>query len=431
MNICVYGVWHLGTVTAACLAEMGHAVVGFEENTAVMNALSQGIPPVAEPGIEALLKSGIEKGRLRFLTHPEESLREADVLWIAFDTPVDEDDRADVSSVVDAFGRILPWVKPGTLIVVSSQLPVGTTSRLEKIWADNRPGTDVLFAVIPENLRLGKAISAFLEPDRVVVGLRDEKGRDRVTELWKPLSPRIEWMSVESAEMTKHAINSFLATSVAFMNELASLCERSGADAVEVERGLKSESRIGPRAYLKPGGAISGGTLLRDLMFLSDIGRDVGVETPLLSGVLAANAAHKEWARRRLQRRWGHVAGKEVSLLGLTYKPGTNTLRRSAAVDFSLWLVGQGALVTAHDPAVRDLPPLLRDKIRLASTWKDLLTGADALVVTTEWPEFKAISAEEVFHRMKTPFVLDPGRFLSSTLGADRRLVYEGVGAIQ
>jgi UDPglucose 6-dehydrogenase len=238
-------------------------------------------------------------------------------------------------------------------------------------------------------------------------------------------------MSVESAEMTKHAINAFLATSVAFMNELSTICEKTGADAKEVERGLKSESRIGPRAYLAPGAALAGGTLARDLEFLADIGRRVGLATPLVDGVRAANQAHKFWAVCRLIDRLSDLNGKAVGVLGLTYKPGTDTLRRSGAVEMCLWLSGQGAEVRAHDPAIKRLPDDLMQKIRLEASPSDLLNGLDALVVATEWPEYRQIGADQVAAAMKRPLVVDPNRFLRATLGADPRVSYDAVGIPQ
>jgi UDPglucose 6-dehydrogenase len=210
------------------------------------------------------------------------------------------------------------------VVLVSSQLPVGSVRRLEQAWAPVAGGRRVTFACSPENLRLGKAIEVFTKPDRVIAGVRDEWTKSRIAALFAPITDRIEWMSVESAEMTKHAINAFLATSVTFINELATLCESVGADAKQVERGLKTEQRIGPGAYLSPGGAIGGGTLARDVMFLRGIGESAHRKTPLLDGLVASNATHREWARRRLITEIGSLDGATVAVWGLTYKPGTD-----------------------------------------------------------------------------------------------------------
>jgi UDPglucose 6-dehydrogenase len=428
VKVCVQGLWHLGTVTAACLAHAGHDVIGLDDDGNALRALSTGVPPLFEPGLEELVKAGLTAGRLRFTPDPATALREADVLWVAFDTPVDEQDQADASFVERRVKAVFEHLKPKALVLVSSQMPVGATAGLEEACHQMFPEKDVSFACSPENLRLGKAIEVFSAPDRVVVGVRSEAGRKRAAALFRPLTDRIEWMSVESAEMTKHAINAFLATSVAFMNELSTICERVGADAKEVERGLKTESRIGPRAYLAPGAAIAGGTLARDLGFLSGIGQRAGVPTPLVDGVRAANEAHKGWAGRRLLERLSDVNGKTVGVLGLTYKPGTDTLRRSGAVELCRWLSRQGAEVHAHDPAVKRLPDDLRDKISLAASPEDLLTRLDALVVATEWPEYQQITADQLVAGMKRPLVVDPNRFLHASLGNDPRVSYDAVG---
>ncbi|KAA0098125.1 UDP-glucose/GDP-mannose dehydrogenase family protein [Mycolicibacterium sp. P1-18] len=428
MKVCVQGMWHLGVVTAACLAHAGHDVTGLDDDGDVVRALTRGEPPVLEPGLVDLVTAGVAAGRLHFTTDPVAALRDAAVLWVAFDTPVDEDDRADTLFVEERVKAVLDYVEPGAMVLVSSQLPVGATAGLEEYLRRRAPDSDVTFAYSPENLRLGRAIDVFTSPDRIVVGIRSEAARRRASALLDPITDRIEWMSVEAAEMTKHAINAFLATSIAFMNELSTLCEKVGADAKDVERGLKTESRIGHRAYLAPGAAIAGGTLARDLGFLSDIGRRVDRPTPLVDGVRAANEAHKQWAGGRLLERLCDLEGKTVGVLGLTYKPGTNTLRRSSAVETCLWLAAQGVVVHAHDPAVHALPVGLRDEIRLADSASDVLKGLDALLVATEWPEYRQLDVEEVVDGMRQPIVVDPNGFLRDTLGADSRVAYDAVG---
>jgi UDPglucose 6-dehydrogenase len=274
MIVCVQGLWHLGSVTAACLAAAGHRVIGLDFDAPTIAKLREGQPPIAEPGLDALLRAHA----IDFTTDAARAA-DADVLWVAYDTPVDADDNADVAFVMDQVAKTLPHLRAGAVVIVSSQLPVGSVARLEAL------APNVRFASSPENLRLGKAIEVFTKPDRVIVGVRDEQTRKVVTELLAPITDRIEWMTVESAEMTKHAINAFLALSVTFANELASVCERVGADAKEVERGLKTESRIGPKAYLAPGGAFAGGTLARDVAFLTALGKQHALGLPLLSGV--------------------------------------------------------------------------------------------------------------------------------------------------
>ncbi|MCL4268486.1 MAG: nucleotide sugar dehydrogenase, partial [Anaerolineales bacterium] len=279
----------------------------------------------------------------------------------------------------------------------------------------------------PENLRLGKAISVFTQPDRVVIGVRNEESQRVFADLLAPFTDRIEWMSVESAEMTKHALNAFLATSVTFINEIAAICEQVGADAKEVERGLKSEARIGSKAYLGPGGAFAGGTLARDVAFLTQLGEQYDVPVQLFPAIKSSNDAHKNWARRRLMQLLGSLKGKTVAVWGLTYKPGTDTLRRSSAVELCKWLLEQGTTVRAHDPAVKNLPDELQ-KVQITTSALDAVQKADALIVATEWPEYRETDMSVVVSAMKAPYVLDVNRFLAKSVEALPAIKYVSVG---
>lgn len=424
MRIAVYGLWHLGCVTAACLAKAGFDVVGLDPDPVRIGDLNRARPPLHEPGLADLVAAGIASGALRFTIGPADALRNAEVLWVTFDTPVNEQDEADVLYVRERLQHISGELRPGTLVLISSQVPVGFTRRLAADWT----GKGLKFAYSPENLRLGKAIDVFCRPERVVLGSDTDAERPRLEALFGPFCQRIEWMSLESAEMTKHALNAFLGTSVTFINELARLCERVGADAKAVERGLKSEGRIGPKAYLSPGGAFAGGTLARDLRFLVGRGREVGVETPLLAGVLASNDAHKGWVRQRVEECLAGVAHPVAAVLGLTYKPGTSTLRRSAAVELCHWLHERGVRVRAHDPAVFAMPGELHPLVELVASPLEALDGAHVAVVATEWPCYRDLEATDVNARMRRPAVIDPNHFLAEQLGRDPRIRYVATG---
>jgi UDPglucose 6-dehydrogenase len=427
MKVCVLGLWHLGAVTAACLASKGHHVIGLDFDEQVITSLSEGQPPLYEPGLEDLIKSGIAEKMLEFSTDIAYSVRGADMIWVTYDTPVDEDDRADVDFVVERITRLFSDLETGQQILVSSQLPVGSVRRLEGLLAAARPNLAIPFACTPENLRLGKAISVFTQPDRVVIGVRNAESRKMFSELLAPFTDRIEWMSVESAEMTKHALNAFLATSVTFINEIATICEQVGADAKEVERGLKSEARIGQKAYLGPGGAFAGGTLARDVAFLTELGRAHDVPVRLFPAIKASNDAHKNWARRRLSQLLGELNGKTVAIWGLTYKPGTDTLRRSSAIELCKWLLEQGVRVQAHDPAVKNLPEEY-NQVKLCASPLDAVNKADALVMATEWPDYRSVDMSKVLSVMNTPYVLDVNRFLANSVNALSEIKYVAVG---
>lgn len=429
MKVAVLGLWHLGTVTAACMAAHGgHDVTGIDEDAALINRLSTSRKaPVAEPLLDETIAAQMEKGNLRFSTDFR-SCAEADVLWVAYDTPVDDSDNADYQFVIERIHRMLPFLKEEALVLISSQLPVGSTSTLAEYAEEKLAGKRLKFAYSPENLRLGRAIQVFSNPDRIVVGLKDESARPVVAELFGRISENILWMTAESAEMTKHALNAFLGLSIAFINEIGAICEGTGAEVSEVERGLKSEERIGPKAYLKAGGAFSGGTLARDIQFLNALAERHGIDVPLLNSVMPSNEAHKQWAARRLRRIVGDLSGQVIAVLGLTYKPGTDTLRRSASIELCQWLVQQGSTVHAHDPLVRELPATLAASVALQPSVRDTMAGASALVLATEWPEYRNITADEVKSLMARPVILDANGYLQASLGKVNGISYVTVG---
>jgi UDPglucose 6-dehydrogenase len=423
----VIGLWHLGSVTAACLAEAGHEVIAVDPDPAVVAALVAGRPPVSEPGLAELLARNA--ARLRFATEPRE-LASVTRAWVTFDTPVDDQDNADVDWVLARAQELLAPLPDGALVIVSSQLPVGSVAALRARCVAG-PGRGLRFACVPENLRLGAALESFRAPDRIVAGVRSEEDRRELSELLGPFSRDVQWMRVESAEMTKHALNGFLATSVAFIDEVAAVCESVGADAAEVARGLKSERRIGPRAYLSPGAAFAGGTLARDLGFLRALAERHELPAHVFAGVVAGNAAHGHWTRRKLLELFGgdgRLAGRSVAVWGLTYKPGTDTLRRSSAIELCRWLADSGVVVRVHDPAVRALPGDLPGAIELYGAPLEAAAGADALVVCTPWPDYREVPAQALLHALAQPLVVDPTGLLCSSLAAHPEMRHVWVG---
>jgi UDPglucose 6-dehydrogenase len=420
--------WHLGCVNAACLASLGHEVVGFDQNAQTIAELQKSRAPLFEPGLNELIAQQSKEGRLAFSSEPERAVAGAQVVWIAYDTPVDEDDVADVTGVVDTVHRLLAHAQDGAVVIVSSQLIAGCTRELERRCAESYADRRFEFAYSPENLRLGKAIEVFLDPDRVVMGVNSERARTVITEVMESLSTRILWMSVESAEMTKHAINAFLAMCVSFSNEIAIICEFVGADAKQVELGLKSEKRIGPSAYVAPGAAFAGGTLARDVQYLKLLSRDADQPGLLLNSIKESNDRHRNWVQRKLTERFGTLHGKRIAVLGLTYKPDTDTLRRSTSVELCTWLTQQGADVVAHDPRVRELPPELASRMELQPDLDQAMRNALAIVIATPWPEYKTLSAERVRKAVDQPVVIDLNRCASGTLDVER-VEYLSVGS--
>ena len=408
MNITVLGLWHLGSVTAACCAKH-FRVTGLDFDAATIAKLDSGKAPLFEPGLDDLVSAGLAAKNLSFTTDTKLACANADILWLCYDTPVNDDDESDVDFVLNNLRRALPHLPKGALVLISSQFPVGSCAKLEAEFPQFH------FACSPENLRLGKAIEVFSQADRFIVGIRNDAKRTLLEKLFAPFTSQVIFMRTESAEMVKHALNSFLAVSVTFINEIARLCEHVGADAKEVSAGLKSDIRIGSKAYLGPGGPFAGGTLARDVVTLMKLGAAKGELLALIPAIKQSNDGHRHWVFNRLRSRLGELRGKTVAVLGLTYKPGTDTLRRSSAVELCEALLKAGCAVRAFDPVVKQLPAELSG-LTLAGSVAEVLRCADAAAVCTEWPEFRQANWPEAITAMRGRIIVDANRFLEKEL---------------
>ena len=408
MNVTVLGLWHLGSVTAACCAKH-FQVIGLDFDAANIAKLNSGQAPLLEPGLNELIATGLAAKTLSFTTDAKTACARADILWLTYDTPVNEEDESDVDFVLGNLRKAVPYLPAGAAVLISAQLPVGSCAKLEKEFPQFH------FACSPENLRLGKAIDAFEKAERAIVGIRTDAKKALLEQLFKPFAAQTIFMRTESAEMVKHALNSFLALSITFINEIARLCEHSGADAKEVSVGLKSEARIGPKAYLGPGGPFAGGTLARDVVTLSKLAVANNEKISVIPAIKQSNDLHRGWAFRRLQSRLGDLRGKPVAVLGLTYTTNTDTLRRSAAIELCRQLIAAGAKVTAFDPAVKNLPAELK-AVSLAADISAAVTGAEAVAVCTEWPQFRQADWAKITPLMRSPVFIDANRFLEKEL---------------
>jgi UDPglucose 6-dehydrogenase len=408
MKIVVLGLWHLGSVTAACCAKH-FEVVGLDFDTATIKKLNSGRAPLLEPGLDELISAGLAAKKLSFTADAKTLRANADILWLCYDTAVNDKDESDVESVLANLRRALPYLPKDVLILISAQLPIGTCAKLEREFPQFH------FACTPENLRLGKAIESFEKAERIIVGIRDDAKKLLLEKLFAPFTSQIIFMRTESAEMVKHALNSFLALSITFINEIARLCEHTGADAKEVSVGLKSEPRIGPKAYLGAGGPFAGGTLARDVVTLTKLADAAGEKISVIPAIKQSNDLHRGWAFRRLQSRLGDLRGKKISVLGLTYTANTDTLRRSAAVELCKQLLAAGANVSAFDPAVKNLSPEL-NTVALAADIAAALVGAEAVAICTEWPQFRKADWPKIIPKMKQRIFVDANRFLEKEL---------------
>jgi UDPglucose 6-dehydrogenase len=428
-RIGLIGLWHLGTVAAAGLASLGHAVRATDPDGATVAALGRGEPPVYEPGLTEAVARACAEGRLQFVATVAEAVDGADAVYVTFDTPVDESDRSDLAptfAAIDAIVQAAPRISPGAFVVVMSQVPVGTMAQIAARLA-RAPALEARLIYQPENLRLGCALETFLAPDFLVVGSAEATHAQDFLCLYSRMITHPLPMSWESAELSKHAVNAFLATSISFANELADLAEVSGADVREVIRVLRQDRRIGPHSFLDPGPGFSGGTLARDLQTLRGAGAAASLPTPLLDAALEVNRGRLPRLARRVGSACGGLRGATIALLGLTYKPGTSTLRRSAALEFAARLRGAGARVRAHDPQVRTACAQTRG-LTLAADAYEAARGADAVVLMTPWPEFRSLDFARLRASLAQPVLVDAHNFLDCGAARAAGLSYWGVG---
>jgi UDPglucose 6-dehydrogenase len=429
MNLCVYGLWHLGSVTASCLASLGHNVIGLDSDKENIKKLLLGKAPIFEPGLDDLILNQIKKKKLNFTSNTKEGLKDSNIIWVTFDTPIKEDESIDVNFVINKIKEIIPYALEGSVLLISSQLPVGSIKSLEEWTLKLFPKKLIKFAYSPENLILGKSLKSFLEPDRIIVGIRSKTSKKLLDKLLSTISNNIIWMSVESAEIVKHAINSFLATSVVFANEIATICEVVGADAKHVEKGLKSEIRIGQKAYLRPGGPFAGGTLGRDIEFLKTIAKNNNIKLPLLESVKDSNNNHKLWINKKICKNFPSLIGLNVSIWGLTYKPNTSTLRESLIIDLCNWLIRRKVNLYIHDIIIKDLPlEFIKSKnVKKIESCLDMIKISDILIIGTEYDEYKKESKKMINFCKKSLVVIDPNGFLNDSF-ANTNIQYITVG---
>jgi len=428
MHIAAVGLWHQGAVAAACLAELGHDVVGADHDAERIEHLSAGRAPLYEPGLDELLQDMLHSGRLRFTADVASAVRGRPFVLLAFDTPVDDEDRTDLSEVFETVKKIAPHLEPETVVWVTAQVPVGTCDTLAEMIRDTNPSVRIRLAYSPENLRLGQAIERFRNPPLPVLGADEEETLDRLEGLLSALPVRWQRVSLRTAEMVKHALNSFLATTITLGNEIGNLCDEVGADGKRVAEVLRLEPRVGPKAMLFPGLGFSGGTLARDLQALRRLGDEVELDTYLLDGVWTANQSQNGLVLRKLRKAFGDLAGRRVTVLGLTYKPDTSTLRRSAALDVIADLVRNNVRVSAHDPRA-DREELARHReFAFHENVYDAIRGAEALVIMTPWPEYRNLDFKKVHEMMSRALVVDAHNMLDAEALTAMGYTYLDVG---
>jgi len=410
MKICVVGTGYVGLVTGACLADFGMEVTGVDKDHEKIDMLRRGESPIFEPGLESIVKKNTADGRLHFSTELGPAIEAASAVFIAVGTPSRPDGSADLTfirQVAEAIGDHLNGYK---VIVTKSTVPTGTGQRVEKIVAE-RSGGRHEFAVVsnPEFLREGSAIDDFMHPDRVVIGCRDPRAVDVMKKIYAPLHVRdvpFVVTDVESAELIKYASNGFLATKIAFINEMAELCERFGADVQVVARGMGLDQRIGPQ-FLQAGPGFGGSCFPKDTRAVARIAHEQGLTFRIIEAVLEANEATKGRMLGKVEAALGSLAGKTVAVLGLSFKPDTDDIRESPALPVVEGLLEAGAEVRAYDPEAMDETRELYPGATYCDNPYHAAEGSDALVILTEWNQFRALEMSRIKELLTQPLVID------------------------
>jgi UDPglucose 6-dehydrogenase len=431
MKITVVGTGYVGLVTGTCLAETGNNVTCVDINLKKIEAMKNGILPIYEPGLELLFNRNIKQNRLIFTSNLAEAVEDAKIIFLALPTPPGADGAADLSYVLGAGADIAKIIKDYKVIVTKSTVPVGTADKLTAVLKAN---TDVEFAVVsnPEFLREGVAVEDFMKPDRVVVGTTDERARKLLAELYGPYVRQgnpIIFMDERSSELTKYAANSFLATKISFMNEIANLCELVGADVDMVRRGVGSDDRIGKR-FLFSGIGYGGSCFPKDVQALAKASEENKYDFKILNAVMEVNTIQKSVLVQKVKDYFkGNLQGKKFALWGLAFKPETDDIREAPALYIIDDLLKAGATISAFDPeGMKNVKELLGDKISYGENQYDVLENADALLIVTEWSLFRTPDFDEVEKRLKNKVIFDGRNLYDLQKMIDSGYYYNSIG---
>jgi len=425
-EIGVVGLWHLGCVLSAAWSKLGFRVTGFDYKKDLISDLRRNKPPIFEPGLEEEIKISSKAENLLF-TDRIENLKDCSFVFLAYDTPVLDNDECDLGLLEKAIRDLCDVLANHSIVIASSQTPVGTCSKFRDLLQRKNPTLELVYS--PENLRLGSAIDCYLKPGRIILGSDSKSASVKSASLFSNIPAEIITMSIASAEMVKHGINAFLANSIVFTNHLADLCEAAGANIVEVVRGLKSDERIGQKAYLSAGIGFSGGTLGRDLKVLAALNKTCSRSALLFESLYEFNADRKKIIIDKVTELLdGRPAGRTVAVLGLTYKPGTSTLRRSLPLQIVELLINKGAEVKAYDPKANYQELEKQPPFRICRTIDEAISGSDLALILTEWKEFRDYDWGRAVQLMKKRRVFDAKNLLIELGLSEKGYKYVGIG---
>ena len=432
MRIAMIGTGYVGLVSGACFADFGHTITCIDKDADKIAALQRGEIPIYEPGLNQLVASNVAAGRLDFSLDLKDAVAEADAVFIAVGTPSRRGDgHADLSYVHAAAREIAGALKGFTVVITKSTVPVGTGDDVERIIAETNPNADVIVASNPEFLREGAAIRDFKHPDRIVVGTEDERARKVIAEIYRPLylnQAPIMYTGRRTAELIKYAANAFLATKITFINEIADLAERAGADIQDVARGIGLDNRIGGK-FLHAGPGFGGSCFPKDIRALVKTGQDHDAPLRIIEAVLAVNDTRKRaMARKVAAALGGNLRGRTIGVLGLTFKPNTDDMREAPSIPLITALQDLGAVVRAYDPvgmeqAKRELPG-----VTYCDSTYSCAANADALVIVTEWEQFRALDLTRLKKEMAQPVIVDLRNIYRPDEMAEHGFIYESIG---
>lgn len=410
MHIAVIGTGYVGLVTGACFAEFGVDVTCVDVDASKIEKLHKGIIPIYEPGLDQIVEKNVKAGRLHFTTDIRSAVEQALVVFLAVGTPPKPDGSPDMSFYQQAAKDVAEAMNGYKVLVTKSTVPIGTGKWLRQFVSENQK-TPTYFGVAsnPEFLREGAAIDDFMRPDRVVIGSNEERAVEVMKELYRPLyliETPIVITSLEAAELIKYAANAFLATKITFINEIANLCDAIGCDVHDVAKGMGMDNRIG-RKFLHPGPGYGGSCFPKDTRALTTVADQFGVETRIVDAVIEANERQRDAMIPKIEKLVGNISGKKIGVLGLSFKPETDDMRESPALDIIKSILAKGGSVKAFDPVAMDEARHCIDGIEFANDEYDAIDGADALVIITEWNQFRALDMERVKQMLKAPKVAD------------------------
>lgn len=424
INIVVAGLWHLGCVYATSFASKGFNVCGFDIDQKVINNLKKGILPIFEPSLDEKLKKYLNVN-LTFSSSMD-VIKNADYIFITYDIPIDNNDVIQMKIIDQTFIMLKKYVQNNSTIVISSQVPIGTSRKLVNLL--NKKIKDPKVIYFPENLRLGNAVKIFLQPDRIILGSDNKQALEQFKKDFN-FNCQFITMGLESAEMSKHALNTYLATCISLSSELSDLSEKTGANMIDVVKALKTDKRVGPFAPIDPGLGFAGGTLGRDIQSLRKIAKRKKYETKLLNAVYSVNLDRLPMLYSKINTIYPSLKDKTVGILGLTYTPNTNTLRRSMSLELASLLKKKACQIRAFDPAIKKGVPSY-SFIKIFVALKDFFKGLDLVILMTEWPEFKKIDVASLALLMNNRKIIDTKNFLEPESYLNNNFTYIGMGFI-